>query len=348
MNSARNATLLCAVLLALCTVSNAKPATADVLKLKRVTVNEAGEYEVLFSMLDSERNAPSDVSAINVADVALAGGPDPASLTFLSPEGATIERLADSGLPFRVVVLLPNTDLFNGTVDSPDRPDASGLRGALSEALALVPAREDVGVYVGVFNVNLDWLPGATGATLDALRQALVDPQFVAEPGHFAEDPLRAIDLGFNGYCRQQRGNFATFLVAVTSAMAIHGVDPTSPDMQRLRGLLDDPEFGHVVALPVVYAPDFSIETLFDPQGDQFGFSNAITPERGTWRLTNTREGIQTVMRQVFEEVSSAFVLRFQSAGDVNRGRTYAFQLYLDQPDGTRMESNILMVRIPE
>ena len=53
-------------------------------------------------------------------------------------------------------------------------------------------------------------------------------------------------------------------------------------------------------------------------------------------------------MQQVFDEISSAFLLRFQSAGDVNRGTTYAFRLYLDRPDGTRLESNILTSRIPD
>lgn len=323
-------------------------ALADTLKLKRVTVNESGQYEVLFSLLDDEQGVRGDTSAVNLADLAVAGGPTPESLTFLAPEAATIERLGDSGLPYRVVVLLPNTDLFNGITDSPERPDASGLRAAVSAALGSVPPRENVGVYVGVFNVNLDWIPGATGAALAPLQAALTDAQFVAGGGHFAEDPLRAIDLGFNGYCRNQRGNFATFLVPVTSAMAIHGVDPSSPDMVRLRGFLDDPEFGHVVALPVVYAPDFSFDALVDPAGDQISFAAAITPDHGTWRMTSSSEGIQTAIGQVFDEMSSAFVLRFQSAGDANRGTTYAFQLSLSQADGTRLESNVLMARIPE
>lgn len=320
----------------------AAPALATELQLRRVALNQEGEYEIMFALLEDDGSiAPGEW--VNGDALALAGGPNPDALTLLTAEGAELERLGDSPLPFRVVLLLPNTDLFNGMAGSPERPDASGLRAAAATALGQLPSRGDIEVYAGVFNTELDWLPGALGSTVAEVAAALTGTDYTAPGGRLMEDALRAIDLGFSGYCRRRRNFFATFLVPVTSTYSVREDDHVSDEMQRARALLEDPSLGHVVTLPVGYVPYVGDEELL---GNPTLFMTALTPPHGRYRLANDVAGAQNALSQAVQDIVQAWVLSFSAPGGPQHGATYSFQLSATMPDGSVVQSNVLTTRL--
>jgi hypothetical protein len=329
----RPLTAVAGVTLALLLV--AVPALAQDVRLRRVAVEADGSFEVLFTVLDGDHAVPLETLGLTPGQLTLSAGRTSDALAPMDLSAATVTGFATEELPYRVIVLLPNTDLFNGTVDDPARPDASGLRGAVADALASLPPRPDIELYLAVYDVDMDWLPSFDGTTTGSLRETLFSAEAVSSPGHFSEDPIRAADLGFSGYGRRASGNFVTYLVLVTSSLTVHESDLLGSESTRIRNMLEDPAVGHVVTQIIVYNPAFDDTMLQDPASAPVQFATQIAPSSGNARLVNTAEGVRQAFEQVVGEIQNAAVMRFRAPA-LEAGLEYVFQLAVEIPAGTR------------
>jgi len=328
----------------LCSLIVSSGALAEDLKLRVVDIGADGTWQVMFTLTEGDQIAYDDPSLLEPGMFEVLAGPSESALAPIAAQGATLTTMNAESLPFRVVVLLPNSDMFNGLQNDPGRPDAAGVRGAVGEALQRLPARADVNVWAALYNVNVDSLPEFDGARTAQLATELMAPQWVAPPSHFIEDPIRALDLGYSAFCRNAGGNFAVFLVAVTSSLTVHESDVLGPELERIGTLLEEESAGRLVVETIVYNPAFGDDVLLDPESDPVRFANGITPHSGTSRLVNSADGFRTAMGQVISEIEHSYILSFSNS-DLPSDTDHVVRLRMTA--GQAAESNLRSLRTP-
>ena len=333
-------------------------AQADVLKLRHLLTDEEGNFTVLFSLLDGNRDPISDRDQVPTSSIELRAGDDQANLEEmdLDPEEITLTQLRDYGAPFRVFILLPNTDQFNGFAnpDGSRRQDASGVRRAIKAALATLPSETSINVNLGVYNTSgsgLQWLPERDTTRLQELNADLDGTTWLAQPGTFGEDPFAAIESAIRTKLRRDARpaggqDFMYFLIIVTSAQT-PVADPAEygQRVERLRGLLSGRDMSDVVTLTVVYTPDTNAQTLNLPSGDQIRFATGVTPEDGTYRIVGDVEAIQAAMQQTVDEIGSSFVMRFENR-ELETDKNLHFEMSVTPSGGSEVESNTILAHV--
>ena len=329
------------------------PAGADVVKLRHMQTDEEGGFTVLFSTLDSNRDPISDRRELPASGILMSGGEDPANLEEMELDELSLSPLREYGAPFRLFILVPNTDQFNGFAN-PDgsRPsDASGVRRAVRQALQTLPQETNIKITVGVYNTEVQWLPEFDTTRWSELSAELNRNTWVAPPGTFGEDPFAAIENAVRTKLRREARpaggqDFAYFFVIVTSSQTPIA-DPAEygQRVDRLRGLLSGRDMSDVVTLTVVYTPATNAQTLNDPSGEQVRFATGVTPEDGTYRIVGDVESIQTAMQQTIDEIGSSFVMRFNNT-QLQADKNLHFQLTVTPRGGSETESNLLVAHV--
>ena len=328
-------------------------ASADVVRLRHLLTDEVGDFTALFSVLDGNRAPISSREELPTSGISMEAGADPANLSTMELEDISLEPLRDYGAPFRLFVLIPNTDQFNGFVNEDgSRPqDASGVRRAVRQALQTLPQRTDIKVTLGVYNTEVQWLPEFDTTRLSELSAELDRPTWVARPSTFGEDPFAAIENAVRTKLRRearQAGgqDFAYFFVIVTSAQTPIA-DPAEygQRVDRLRGLLSGRDMSDVITLTVVYTPATNAQTLNDPSGEQVRFAQGVTPEDGTYRIVGDVEAIQAAMQQTVDEIGSSFVMRFNNK-ELETDKNLHFRLSVTPRGGAEIQSNLILAHV--
>ncbi|MBN1946181.1 MAG: FHA domain-containing protein [Bradymonadales bacterium] len=329
-------------------VLSAGTAHADLLKLRRLLTDEEGIFTVLFSLVDNNRDPISDPQRIPLEGIGMVAGEDAATLEPLSIKNPSIMHLRDYANPFRVYILIPNNDLFNGTEDDTRRPDASGLRNALVHALQLAPPRDDVFIRIGVYNETVSWLPEFTSAQVAELSTELMRPRWIADPGTRAENPFNAITLAQRTYLRRgsrESGAFVYFFIVVTSTLTTVESEEFSNEVSRIRELLSGDDMADVITQVIVYRPYTNYDTLNEPGGDPVRFATGVAPPSGTYRLAGSATDVQTAFEQTLDEIWSSFVLRFTNKAlepDIN----YYFKMSMTPSGGSLLDSNTIRAHV--
>jgi hypothetical protein len=324
-------------------------ASADELELRHLLTDAEGNYTVLFSVLDNNNDPIADVEQLPLSGVTLSAGSNEAELTALELEDPTLVTLNDYDTPFKVFVLLPNTDSFNGGADDVRRPDASGLRAALTQALGTLPERSNITVQVGVYNDRIDWLPEFNTTQIAEMSSEIIRGDWVAAPGTRAEAPFQAIENAYRSKLRRQSregggNNFVYWLIIVTSGNTQVEAD-FSREAERIRGLLGGRDMSDVITLTIVYNPGMDASYLHDPTGSQVRFATGVTPANGTSRLVGNIQGIRSAFQQTFDEIASSFVLRGVNSdlpGDTNMN----FRLAVTVTGGEELTSDVLLAHV--
>jgi hypothetical protein len=337
-------------------VSVASPALADSIRLRRLQTDEQGEFTVLFSAVDANRDPIVDVAQLPISGLRLAGSREPAGLdeasAVLRMEEPRMQPLKDYGAPFSIFLMLPNNDTFNGTEGNENRPDAAGLRNAVRQALASLPTdRSDISINIAFYNSEVRWVPAYNASQVAELSSALTTRnEYIAPAGTRVEDPFNAIDQAYRTRLRRQArpagsSDFAYFFVIVTSALTeVADSETFSAELQRLRGLMSARDMQDVTTFVIVYNPLYDAEILFSPEFEPVRFAQGFTPANGTQRIVGNIADIRTALRQTFDEIVSSFVLRFknrQLEGDTN----YYFRLRA-QSSGEEVTSNMILAGV--
>ena len=318
---------------------------AEDLKLRRVVAGTDGAWQMMFTLTEGDQVAYDDPSLLTTELFEVLAGSSDSDLAPLSIEGVSLTTVNAESLPVRVVLLLPNTDLFNGIASDPARPDASGMRAAVGEALQRLPSRSDVSVWAALYNVNVDPLPESDGTRTAELAQELLAPAWVSAPGQYVEDPARAINLGYSAFCRSPGEAFSVHLIIVTSSLTVHASDVLGGELERIRTLLEEDQSGRLVVETIVYNPAFEDGVLLDPTSDPVQFANGITPRSGTSRLVNSEVGFRAAMSQVMDEIEHSYLLRF-SAPPAPDANAYVMQLRFNA-GATTITSNARRIAVP-
>ena len=182
-----------ATLTVISVVMMAMPLWADIVKLRRLTNDEQGDFVVLFSVLDGNRDPVSDRADIPITGIKLEAGEQLAELQQLDLDDAEIQTLQTYPVPFRIFVLIPDTRLFNGVVGDVTWPDASRLRSSLTESLGTLPQRSDIRIQIGVYNSDVTWLPEYNTTQLQELSTTLLSEDYAEPPDTLdaaTEDPF--------------------------------------------------------------------------------------------------------------------------------------------------------------
>lgn len=329
------------------------PLWADVVKLRRLMTDETGDFVVFFSVLDSNRDPVSDPAEIPLSGIKLEAGDQLAELEQLELDSATIETLQSYQVPFRVFVLIPDTDLFNGSEVDAVWPDESGLRSSLTEAMQMLPERSDIRLHVGVYNRDVTWLPEYNTTQVDELRATLLSADYAEPPTTLdsrVEDPFGAIDSTYRNRLRRQSrppggDDFVYFFIMVTSSQA--QVDITqefNESIEEFRQVFDNNDMADVIPMILVYDP-FASDDIYVSGGEHLRFAQGLTPDRGTYRLAGNPDQAERALSQMFDEIGSSFILRFNNSG-LEGDRNYYFRLKVTPQGGEETESNSMLAHV--
>jgi hypothetical protein len=348
----RNRSVVVCLLAVVMALASASVAEADVVRLRRLQTDDTGMFTVLFSVLDSNRDPVPDPTSVPISSIHLLAGTNPAELSEIQMvEAQPLITMRDYPAPFRVFILLPNQDLFNGEEGNANRPDAQGMRAALAQAVQTLPQRADIRLFVGVYNQDVRWLPEFNTTQFQELSSALTRSEYVAPPGTRVEDPFNAIDVAYRTKLRRQARveagqDFIYYFIIVTSALTqVADSETFTERATRLRGLLGEDDMSDVTTMVIVYNPLYDDTLLNDPGGEPIRFAQGVTPEGGTYRIVGNVEGIRAAFQQSVDEIRSAFVLRFnntQLEGDVN----YHFKIQVTPQGGEQIESNVILAHV--
>ncbi|MCA9563386.1 MAG: hypothetical protein KC561_07850, partial [Myxococcales bacterium] len=335
------------------TVLVAGPAFADKTMLRHLVTDEEGNFTVLFSILDGNRDPLADPSLVPTGNIQMSAGPSPADLSpmeLTEPNLTTLERY---GAPFRIVILLPNTDQFNGTIAQEAlRPDAAELRGALQEALRSLPQTTDITIELGFYNEQVEWIPQSFNATqIEELSSEMMRDVWVADPGMFFEDPFSAMDNAYRTRLRRQSqppgDNFVHFFIFVTSSTNREDDESAgfSQQVERIRGLMGGRDMSNVVVLPIIYVPSTNRQTLSDPSRLPMRFATGVTPDSGTYRIVGDIQSIRAAMLQTIDEIKSSFILRFTNK-DLESDTNLTFRMTAQPTGGEAIQSNTMEAHV--
>jgi hypothetical protein len=336
--------LVCVLLLLLLAPLSA---AADTLDLRRVITDENGDFTVFFSVVRDSGEPIADPAQLPIESITLQAGSDPVELSALALSSPSLTTLDAEPIPFQIVMLLPDTDLFNGMGDDPARPDAVGLRRAVTQALVVLPERADVTLRVGLYNDRVRWLDPYSTLQLDELSAALMGPEAASPPGTRMEDPFSAISIAYRTILRRQARDRESqdqihFLLVVTSAMTPVDSEEFNREIQRVNGLLVDRSMQDVVTQVIVYFPFVDDEYLLSPENEPYRFATGVTPPNGSYRLASNLSAIRRAMQQTVDEIDSTMVLRFNNT-ELEDESNYHFQLTLTPEGGAELQSNRLL-----
>lgn len=331
-------------------------AHADQVKLRHILTDQEGNFTVLFSLLDNNRDPVPNPNEIPSQSIRMWAGEERADLTEMDLDGVSIVPLREYQASFQVYILLPNTDQFNGTAQDADRPDHAQLRTAVSQALQSLPAdRTDIRINLAVYNQEIQWLPQYDMTRLAELRVELNRQLWVAPTGTFLEDPFSAITNAYRTRLRRQSReagmqDFMHFFIVVSSSLT--NVDTASAEFgqeaQRVRGLLTGRDMSDVVTMVIVYYPGADAQTLTDPAREPIRFATGVTPEDGTYRIVGDIQAIQSALQQTIDEINSSMVLRFNNT-QLEPDRPLFFKLALTRSgSGAEIESNLIEGHVQE
>ena len=339
-------------------------AVADVVRLRHMLTDANGNFTVLMSVLDDQREPFTDPSQLPTSGIIVRAGDAPAELgdiELAGPRGEneadqpTLTLLRDYEAPIRLVIMLPNTNLFTGFAEQdPDFPDQSELRRALLGALQQLPSRSDISIQVGLYNDEVRWLPVYNTEQLTNLRAELEGDQWLAQGSSArTEDPFTAIDNAYRTRLRRQSreagsNDFITFFIVVSSGSPrVDEGGELGQEAQSRRTRLSGNDVEDVVTMTVVYRPGSIRSEVIDPALDPYRFAMGVTPESGTYRLESNTQGIRSALQQTIDEINSSMVLRFHN-NDLEPDQNYYFQLSVTPDGGSSLESNTMTGSVQE
>ena len=342
------------ILTAVLVLMTSMPLWADVLKLRRVTTDEQGNFVVLFSVLDDNRDPMSDVAEMSASVIQVQAGDQLAELQELEIGSAEIDTFESYQVPVRIVILLPDTDLFNGVEGDSTWPDASLLRSSVAQSLLTLPQRSDIHIDIGMYNADVSWLPEVDSTQIHELSTTLLSSDYAEPPGTTdarSEDPFGAIDHTYRTRLRRQArdpgdDSFVTFFVVVTScASRVGGTAHFDEQVEELRNTLDDRSVADVVPMVVIYDPFATDEWLNDPGGEYLRFAQGVTLDRGIYRMASTSVGVESALSQTFDEIVSSFFLSFNNT-QLDGDRHHTFRLNLTLEGGAELISNAIVAHV--
>jgi len=318
--------------------------------------DDEGNFTVLFTVLDSQRDAVANTDLLPMESIRFRAGDTVADLEQVELNEPNLSLLRDYPAGIRIVILLPNTRQFTGSTEDAGYPDHFGLRGALMEALESLPQRENIAIEVGVFNTSASWLPryNSTPESLRRLRADLQGTDWIAEgTAAFQEDPFAAINAAFNRslrrQARDQRGDFfVTFFLIISNGSPLVDEGGELGDLaQSAQTRLSSADVADVVTLTTVYVPDHQDQFVTAPNGDPYSFAVGVTPESGTFRLTGNAQGIRRYLEQVINEINYSMVLQFNN-DDLEPDTNLYFDLAVTPSGGPELSSNAISASVQE
>jgi hypothetical protein len=323
---------------------------ANDLKLRRLSTDENGDFIVLFSVLTEEKDPISDPSQIPTSDIKLEAGENPAELQTLDLDDPTLTTLRDYQLPFRIVILLPDVDLFNGVADDPNRPDAEGVRNALEQAVSTLPERSDITIDVGLYNQDIRWLPSYNTTQRAELGSELRRSSSVSPPGTRLEDPFNAIKRTVRNRLRRQArdrsaNDYIYYLIVVTSSLTQVDTEEFGRQAAEVKSLLTDRNMEDVTTQIIVYLPRTDSDYLLNADNSPLRFASGVTPESGTYRIVGNVTDFRNAFQQTIDEIASTMVLRFNNT-QLPTDANYTFKMTLTPEGGSELVSNPIIARV--
>lgn len=320
------------------------PLWADEVLLQRLTTDDQGNFIVLFSLLDSDGQPVDDVSMSDVTLEAVSASGDSQTLTLGTPE---VGPFTDSGMPFRIIALVPDTDLFNGTEGDPNWPNAENLRSSLMDSLNILPQRDDLFVDVGMYNIDLIWIPGYSTNQLSDLGADLLGTEYATGPATAdsrVEDPFAALEMANRArLMRRDRTpgaeDFVHFFIVVTSTLTTYWADELTAALNGAREILDNSAVDHVVPMLLVYDP-FGSETSESLDGYE-QFAQAFTPDRGVYRVAVGREQALSQLGLMIQGIATSFVLSFDNS-ELEASQNYVFRLSVSDTVSNDLEAQVV------
>lgn len=325
------------------------PLWADEVLLQRLTIDDQGNFIVLFSLLGEDGQPIDDVSMSDVTLEAVSASGDSQTLTFSTPE---VGPFAESGMPFRIIALVPDTDLFNGTEGDPNWPNAENLRSSLMDSLNHLPQRDDLFVDVGMYNIDLIWIPGYSTNQLSELGTELLGLDYATGPSTAdsrVEDPFAALEMANRArLMRRDRTpgaeDFVHFFIVVTSTLTTYWADELTAALSGARAILDDPAVGHVVPMLLVYDP-FGSETS-ESLDSYEQFAQAFTPDRGVYRVAVGRAQALSQLGLMLQGIATSFVLTFNNS-ELEAGQDYVFRLSISDSASNDLTAPVVPLAAP-